>query len=256
MPTPIALSLHAMATRFELVLYGDDPMHLRAAGEEALREIESLDAQLSLYRPESDLTWINAHAYRQPVRVEPQLFDLLRLAGEISAETDGAFDITMTPLLRAWGFVGGTGSLPDPKALEEARAAVGMRHTHLDSEASTIRFDHPHTELDLGAIGKGYAIERAADSLRENGITSALLHGGTSSVCGIGHPPDLSAWRIGVRDPHNPDAFFETVDLLDSALGVSAIHGKSFTVGSRRYGHVIDPRTGQPTGATPLAAVT
>ncbi|HUV03900.1 MAG TPA: FAD:protein FMN transferase [Armatimonadota bacterium] len=255
-PTPVILSLDAMATRFELMLYGDDPIRLRAAGEEALAEVERLETQLSLYRPESELTWINSRGSRGPVKVEPRLFRLLQRCADITARTDGTFDVTITPLIRAWGFAGGPGEVPQPEQLDAARRVVGMRHVQLNAEDFTIRFDQPGIELDLGGVGKGYAIECAANLLRENGITSAFLHGGTSTASAIGTPPNQPAWRVAIRRPTEDDNPLEVVGLRDSSLSVSAVQGKLFSDGIKEYGHVIDPRTGMPVeGALAAAAI-
>jgi thiamine biosynthesis lipoprotein len=251
----VALSLHTMATRFELVLHGDEPARLRAAGEEALREIERLDRQLSFYGPDSEVSWINSHAAETPVKVEPRLFRLLRRCAELSRLTDRAFDITVGPLMRAWGFAGGSGRFPDPRELETARGAVGMQHVVLDEHGFTIRFDRPGVEIDLGAVGKGYAVERAVDILRESGVRSGLIHGGTSTVYGIGAQPDGKPWRIGIKDPREADRQLEVVELADSCLSVSAVHGKSFAHDGRELGHVIDPRTGEPVEGSRSAAV-
>lgn len=252
---PVRLALHAMATRFELALHGDDRARLRSAGEEALREIEALDAQLSLYRPESDISWINAHANHEPVKLEPQLFALLKRAAELSRVTDGAFDITVGPLMRVWGLVGGEGRIPSPSDLEFARAWVGAGHVTLNEADSTVRFEPEGMQIDLGAIGKGNAIERAVEVLKESGVKSALIHGGTSTIYALGAPPDADAWRVAVYDPVTQSAMPEPLDLRDCSLSVSAVHGKSFTRDGREYGHVIDPRTGEPTGAALLAAI-
>src|SRR5262245_57555186 len=157
---PVTLARHAMATRFELVLYGDDPVALRAAGEEALAEVERTEDQLSLYRNTSEIAHLNARASHEPVRVSPPLFQLLERASRLSAGTGGAFDITIGPLVRCWGFMGGTGQMPSPQAVEAARAKVGMNLVQLDATNYTVRFAREGVMLDLGAIGKGYAIER------------------------------------------------------------------------------------------------
>ena len=255
-PIFIALSTYAMATRFELVLHGEDQCHLRAAGEEALEEITGLDDQLSLYRPESELSWVNARAAREPVKVEPRLFRLLQTATRLHAGTDGAFDVTIGPLMRAWGFAGGGGKAPEPEELEAARNVVGMEYVRLNEGDFTVRFERQGVTLDLGAIGKGYAIECAVESLRENQVSSALLHGGTSTACAIGTPPGEAAWRVAIRNPAEQGRKMRTVDLCDSSLSVSAVHGKSFVKDGHKYGHVMDPRAGKPVGSAPLAAVT
>jgi thiamine biosynthesis lipoprotein len=251
----MTLARHAMATRFEIVLCGADEVFLRAVGEEALDEIERLEAQLSFYRDESEISGINARAAREPVPVEPRLFQLLQRAAQLSAETDGAFDVTVAPLMRCWGFVRGTGAMPPPEAIEEARQCVGMNLVQLDEENYTIRFAREGVTLDLGSIGKGYAIERAAQILRDYDVTSALIHGGASSIVAMGCPPDPTSWNIAIRHPLDAEQRLSVVPLCDAALSVSAVHGKMFESEGRRYGHVLDPRSGYPVQSALLCAV-
>lgn len=257
---PVTLARHAMATRFEIVLHGHNPVALRAAAEEALDTIERLENVLSLYRPVSEIAEINARASREPVRVSVPVFRLLEHALRLCEESGGAFDITVGPLMRCWGFVNDAGRVPAGADLEAARARVGWQSVDLDAGNRTVRFAKEGMMLDLGAIGKGYAIDQAAELLREAGVTSGILHGGTSSIHAIGHPPEADAWKVAIRHP--ADALPESggpempvVDLRDEALSVSAVWGRSFQTDDRRFGHVIDPRTGQPAGDAVLAAV-
>jgi FAD:protein FMN transferase len=252
--TGVALGLEAMATRFELILAGADDARLRAAGEEALQEIRRVEAQLSRYRPTSSIAWINAAAGGEPVRVEPRVLALLRRCAELSRLTDGAFDITVGPLLRAWGFVGGSGAAPDPRTLARARDLVGIDRVELDAAAGTVRLARAGMELDLGAIGKGYAIDCAVAVLEEHGVPSALLHGGTSSVHMIGGVPASGPWRVAWRVPGAADRL-RTLTAAQPALSVSAPHGKAFLLGGRLMGHVLDPRTGAPAAAAVSACV-
>jgi thiamine biosynthesis lipoprotein len=251
----VILSLNAMATRFEMALYGPDPRLLRAAGEEALQEIERLEAQLSFYRSDSEIRFLNDHAVRGPVKVEPRLFRFLKKCACLSASTAGAFDITVGPLMRAWRFVNDSGAIPQPDEREAARSLVGTEYVEFDDDAHTVRFSKQGMEIDLGACGKGYAIERAVTLLKENGVASALIQGGTSSAYAIGAPPQGGAWRVRLADPFLAEARPIVVDLIDCALSVSAIHGKFFECDGRRYGHVIDPRSGQVVSASLAAAV-
>lgn len=249
-----------MATRFEFVLHGEDPARLRAAGEEALDEIERVERLLSYYRGDSEVNHLNQRAGLEAVRVTPELFRLLRQAKTLSLETDGAFDLTVAPLLRAWGFTSGSGGLPNAKELADAWACVGMNKVELDEANLTVRFKLPGVKLDFGAFGKGYALERAAELLRAAGVTCALLHGGTSTVCALGSPSGEDFWKIALAHPSeqqtsNPSNPFAVVPLRDESLSVSAVWGKSFTADGRTYGHVIDPRTGEPAQGAVLAAV-
>jgi thiamine biosynthesis lipoprotein len=197
----VTLARNAMATRFEVVLQGEDATRLRAAGEQALNEIERLEGQLSLYRPSSEIARVNAWAAERPVKLSPPVFQLLRQARQLSRETNGAFDITIAPLARCWGFMGEGGRKPTAAEIEEARAKVGMDHLLLDESDCTARFTVAGAMLDLGAIGKGYAIDRAVEVLREAGVTSALLHGGTSTVYGLGSPAEAGNWKVAIDGP-------------------------------------------------------
>jgi FAD:protein FMN transferase len=178
----VSLCLYAMATRFEIVLFGEEETHLQAAGEEALEEIERLDKQLSFYRNDSEITFLNQNAAKGFVKVEPRLFTLLKRCAVLTELTGGAFDVTIAPLMRAWRFVQDKGGVPTQAELQNAMERIGMRQVIFDEQTSSIRYEREGVEIDLGGFGKGYAVQRAIDSLRENGIERALLHGGTSSV--------------------------------------------------------------------------
>lgn len=268
MPQPVRLARHAMATRFEWVLWGQAPERLRAAGEEALDEVDALESALSRYRGSSDIARVNAGAAVGPVRVSPGTFRLLERARSLSEVTDGAFDITVGALLRAWGFVGGTGSRPSPEAVRQARDTSGWHRIRLDASEFSVTFDRPGVELDLGALGKGHALDRALDLLTEAGVAHALLHGGTSSILTRGLAPDGRAWRVGLpgaRDsvleatglvaPPGEPSVTHSVELHDESLSVSAVWGKSFIEGGEELGHVLDPRTGEPVRRARCAAV-
>jgi thiamine biosynthesis lipoprotein len=248
-----------MKTRFEIALHGADAVALRAAGEEALDEIDRLEDRLSLFRPVSEIAHLNARAAREPVRVTPEVLALLRRAKQLHAETDGAFDPTIAPLLDCWGLLDGTGRVPTSEEIAAARACVGMGWVELDERQGTVHFTRDGVCLDLGAIGKGYAIDRAAEILREAGVTSALLHGGTSTVYVLGSPPEGGAWPVAIEGPPAaPGQERQTlavVLLRNESLSVSAVWGKSFTVGGQTFGHVLNPLTGWPASEAVLAAV-
>lgn len=255
MPT-VTLARHAMATRFEVVLHGDNEALLRAAAEEALAEVDRLENQLSLYRSGSEIAQLNARAAQEAVRVSPEVFTLLQHAAQLSAETQGAFDITIAPLVRCWGFMGGGGRMPTPDAVQAARELVGMDKVRFDVRERTIRFSRPGVMLDLGAIGKGYAIGRGLEILRDAGVTSALFHGGTSTVGAIGCPPGADAWLVAVDLPTTDgSARRQKFHLRDVAMSVSAGAGRRFTSQGQTFGHVLDPRTGQPVAHATLAVV-
>ncbi|MEI6342553.1 MAG: FAD:protein FMN transferase [Verrucomicrobiota bacterium] len=251
-PAPVVrVAAEAMATRFEIALHGARPEALRAAAEEALNEVARVERWLSPYLPASCLARIHREAHRRPVAVEPPVFQFLCLVQDLVQATGGAFDPTVGPLLRAWGFHGGDPVAPDPAAIDRAYSLVGWRHVQLDPSARSVWLARPGVEIHPGAIGKGWALDRAAEILRECGVDSALLHGGTSTVVAMGTPPGLPAWRVAL--PGAPDSSMHdaVVDLRDETLSVSAAWGRSI----HGPAHVIDPRTGQPVAAGRLAAV-
>ena len=253
-----------MSTRFEAVLHGLAPERLRPAAEEALDEIQRLDGVLSLYRPETEIAQVNARAHDAPVRVSPEVFALLERARRLWEESGGAFDPTVGPLMRCWGLMQGEGRAPGPAALQAALEQTGMQRVALDPERREVRFERAGMMLDLGALGKGYAVGRAAEILREAGVPAALIHGGTSTVYAYGSQPDGRPWRVSIEFPPEDrallpglerDGALAVVELDGQALSVSGIRGRYFEQDGQVYGHLLDPRTGRPAGAAVLSAV-
>ena len=150
--------------------------------------------------------------------------------------------------MKCWGFFKRQGRIPTGAELNEAMARTGFRHVSLNAGTRAVRFTRPGVELNLGAVGKGYALDRAAELIRtEFGIRSALLHAGGSSVRAVGRPPtDFRGWRVSIRHPHDDRRTLGSVFLDDEALGTSADTYQHFEYNGKRYGHVLDPRTGRP----------
>ena len=253
---PTTGAAEAMATRFEVALHGAPEATLRAAAEEALAEIKRLEGILSLYQPTSEIAHLNQRAALEPVRVSNEVFKLLERCVELSQLTQGAFDITLAPLMKCWRFINDTGAAPTDDAIVEALARTGMQHLQLDAINSTVQFAREGMMLDLGSIGKGYALEQAAALLRENEFANFLIHGGTSTVCAHGTQADGTPWRVAVKHPDENQPPLHIVDLQNESLSVSGIDGKSFIdADGNEQGHVIDPRTGRPSQAAHVAAV-
>jgi thiamine biosynthesis lipoprotein len=222
---------------------------------EVLDLVEKLEAQLSFFRDTSDISQINRHAAQRPVEVEPGLFSILDLALRLHAETGGAFDITSGPLWEVWGFARRAGSMPDPELLAEARTRVGSSWVELDHRQRTVRFLKPGIRLNLGSIGKGYALDCCAQRLHQLGLDHFLIHGGQSSVLAAGVQASTAgdpsstlpgSWIVGLPSPLRPDRRLGEIRLRDRALGTSGSQAQSFWHQGRRYGHILDPRTGLP----------
>ncbi|MEX0587032.1 MAG: FAD:protein FMN transferase [Pirellulales bacterium] len=245
------LARRAMACEFQLLFDpGPRQAHLPAAVA-ALDLIEQLEDKLTVFREHSEVMEINRQAAHEPVPVEARLFELLTLAVELSRQTQGAFDTTSGPLTKVWGFYRRAGSIPEADDLAAALQRVGSKHLRLDAAEQTIRFNRDGMEINLGAIGKGYALDRAAEALTAAGVESFLIHGGRSSVVARGSPSDEAAgWPVGLVHPLRPATRLAEIRLVDRALGTSGSGTQYFRHRGRRYGHLLDPRTGQPAHGT------
>ncbi len=249
-PYLIQLKRRAMACDFELFLNAGQYPHATEVAFEAFDLIEALEAQLTVYRETSEVMQLNRLAASGPQTVEPRLFDLLVQSLRLHHDTAGAFDITSGPLSKVWGFYRRQGSIPEPHALEEAMQRVGSTHLKLDREARTVRFDLPGMELNLGSIGKGYALDRSDELMSAAGIADFLWHGGQSSVLARGRcatqPPGEQGWIVGIRHPMGRDRRLAEIRLHSRALATSGASVQYFRHKGRRYGHILDPRTGWP----------
>jgi thiamine biosynthesis lipoprotein len=226
-----------------------------ACAEEALDEIEELDRRLSLFRRDSFLSFVNRSAFERAVRVDPELFGLFLTCRDVWQESDGAFDITVGRLMQTWGFHEGSTGAAGSTECERQNEPLGFHHVVLDEDACTVRFSTRGMRLDLGGVAKGFALEQAASLLREQGLDRALLHGGTSTVAAIGHPLDQDAWKVGIRMPGNEEQLAARALLCDSALSVSAPHGRTQDRDGKTCGHVMDPASAAPAQEALLAAV-
>jgi FAD:protein FMN transferase len=246
----------AMGSTFTVVLYGSDQKQLEAAADAAFDEVHRLDRLLSNYQPASEWSEVNRTAGVRPVKLSAELFQLLSDCMTYSRQSDGAFDITVGPLMKVWGFYKGEGSLPRAADVTDALTRVGHRHVRLDAAARTIHFDRPGVELDPGGIGKGYAVDRMVDVLKRSGVHIALVSASGSSIYGMGAPPtEPAGWRITIRAPDDPHKTAAEVVLKDMSLSTSGSYEKFFWVEGRTYAHIIDPRTGYPAQGTASVSV-
>lgn len=250
------VSRTAMACRFEITLPQTAQTGVRVASA-ALDEVARLEQQLTVFRADSEVSYINENAAAQAVKVEPALFAVLRLCQELSHLTAGVFDITAGPLSRCWGFLRRQGRIPTTEEIEAARLNVGSEKLLLDAEARTIRFAQPGVEINLGSIGKGYALDRVAEQMRGE-VRTALLSAGSSSIRALGSGERGHGWMVGIRHPRKPDQRLAVLRLRNTALATSGSEEQFFAHEGQRYGHILDPRTGWPAdgvaGVTVVAA--
>jgi FAD:protein FMN transferase len=247
----------SMGCAYTIVVYGHDPARLREAASAALDEVDRIDRLMSHYKNDSELSRVNREAAKSFIKVDPELFDFIAECLRYSRESEGAFDITVGPLMKAWGFFRGEGRMPTEAELSEARSRVGYWRVILNRKDGSIYFDRAGVEIDLGGVAKGYAVDRAVAVLKRYGVTSALLSAGGSTIYALGAPPGKPAWEIEIQDPVEPDKIATRVRLKDRALSVSGSNEKFFELNGARYSHVMDPRTGRPVqGVLSVAVIT
>ena len=252
----ISSSVDVMGTTFTVVAYDESRSRLESAVDQAFEEVRRIDSMLSNYRKDSEWSRVNREAAEQPVAVSRELFRLLAACNGYSRASDGAFDITVGPLLKVWGFYKSSGRLPHRAEIRMALAKTGYKSLILDAEAQTVRFAKPGMEIDPGGIGKGYAIDRMVRVLETAGIRSALISGGGSSIFGLGVPPGMEGWKVKIRDPKSPGKTIEEVLLNNESMSTSGNYVKFFHAGEKLYGHIFDPRTGYPAeGAVSVSVI-
>jgi FAD:protein FMN transferase len=235
----------AMGTGYTIVAYAEDRGRLQSAVAQGLEEARRLDAMLSNYKPDSEWSEINRDAGTHSVHISKEMYDLLGACLDYSRQSEGAFDITVGKLMKVWGFYKGSGHLPHRAEIWGALNSVGYKYLVLE-RGSWVRFAKKDLEIDPGGIGKGYAVDRIAQILKDNGIKHALISGGGSSIYAIGAPPGEKGWKVDIKDPRNPSKSIQSVYLKDESMSTSGAYEKFFNAEGRMYSHIMDPRTGYP----------
>ncbi len=240
---------YLMGTIFEIRGYGKDREATAEAFEAAFDEIRASDELLSHYREDNALARLNREAGARPVAVPRGLYDILALSRHFAEISGGAFDVTAAPLVQLWKSAEQADLPPTGEELQEAVRRVGWRNIELLDDGR-VRFRDAGVQVNFGAIGKGWALDRAVEALRERGIRNAFLSAGTSTVYALGTDREGRGWRIVLRDPLRPDdgeaaAFY----VRDGAVSTSGDYERALVIENQRYSHIIDPRSGLPIGA-------
>ncbi len=250
-PLRIEDSVDAMGATFTVIAYAEDRQQLEDGLEAAFVEVRRLDMMLSNYAPASEWSKVNRLAAERPVPVSQELFDLLSSCVEFGRQSEGSFDITVGPLMRVWGFYKGSGRLPSKAEISQAEASVGYQNIVLDAANRTVSFRKAGVDIDPGGIGKGYAVDKMIEKLKERGIKSALVSAGGSSIYGLGAPPnDTAGWTVRIRHPRKWSETVQELQLKDESLSTSGDYEKFFEAGGKIYSHIMDPRTGYPAEGT------
>ena len=240
-----------MGTRIYVELWADDPGKGDAAIDAVMAEMRRIDDLMSHYKPESQLSQINARAAQEPVQVDKELFDLIKLSTHFSEITEGAFDITYASVGHLYDYPHHV--RPTEEQIKAALPAVNWRNMLFDPVHHTIRFEHEGMRIDLGGIGKGYAVDRGIAILQAHGFQHALVSaGGDSRIIGdrMGRP-----WLIGIRNPDDKQKVVTRIPIVNSAMSTSGDYERFFDEGGVRYHHIIDPHTGHPASKVRSATI-
>lgn len=246
----VRLETRAMACTWQVMLNPGDRSAVMHASD-ALDLVHHLESLMTVYRDDGQLAIVNQQAGHGPTEIDPYLVDVLAQSIELTEQTDGAFDVTSGALVTLWRSCRKQERVPSEPELTEAKRLTGLGQIRLDKEAGTVELAEPGVELNLGAIGKGFALDQAASFLLEQGVDDFLIHGGASSVLAVGVHAG-AGWPVGIKNPLLNDQSMLTVVLGDEAtaagrgLGTSGGNVQYFRLGGRRCGHILDPRTGQP----------
>lgn len=238
-------ALFAMNTRFSMVLAGVDRDRAEALAEAAERELRAQEHTMSRFDAAGPLAALNRRAADQAVAPPAELWEILLLCRDHWRRTAGAFDITLWPLSRLWREHLERGEEPSQGAIAQARGQTGMERLHFDSEARTVRFETPGMSLDLGGFGKGYALDRVADSLRAQGVERAFLSFGESSITVLGAHPHGPDWPVGIADIFEPARAVHTFHLKDASLSSSGTAPFNRMAGLKSLNRIASPIVGQ-----------
>lgn len=233
-----------MGTKFKITVHAADEATAQKATRAAFARIAELDGIMSDYRPSSELMRLCEKSGGDPVKVSDDLFGVLSRAQEVSRLSDGAFDVSVGPLVKLWRRARFQKKLPDADELAKARALVGYQDIVLDAKDRTVRLRKPGMRLDLGGIGKGFAADAAHAVLKRHGISSALVAAG-GDITVSNPPPDSKGWKIGIAPVEDPDRDPKRFVLLaNAAISTSGDAEQFIEIEGKRYSHIVDPRTG------------
>ncbi|MBE6428926.1 MAG: FAD:protein FMN transferase [Planctomycetaceae bacterium] len=239
-------SRKAMASDFVIFTNAGEYENAFDAAVDALDEVSRLEKILSYFIPESEVSCLNEDGPYYPVTLSSEVYQLLRFCRELFEATDGAFDVTTAPLSEVWGFMRRQGRLPTEEERLEAMAKVGTDFIIFDDAETSVQLGREGMKVAFGSIGKGYALDCAAQILELRGLDNYLFHGGLSSLIAHGARRGREDWLVGLHHPLKPTERLMEIPLKDRALGTSGSATQFFWANGHRYGHVLDPRTGFP----------
>jgi FAD:protein FMN transferase len=233
---------YAMGTVFEIVAYGDSAVGASSAVDRALDEVVRLDKVMSNFKPDSDLSRMNREAHFHAVKIPADLYTVMETSLTYSRLSNGEFDVSVGPVVDLWKAALAGGATPTAAEQAQARSCVGYQKIELIAPDQIV-FHSDCMRIDLGSIGKGYAVDRAHAILRSNGIERAYINAGGSTIYGMGTPPDRDGWLVHLRDPSN--RLDPQVKLIDNSVSTSEQSPASTLTGDAP-GHIVVPGSGKP----------
>lgn len=238
--------LKLMGNRFEITVVSDNEKDALTRIDEAVGEISRIEKLLTTFKEDSQTNLINRNAGMAPVKVDREVFDIIKRSKRISEVTQGAFDITYGSVdKKLWNFDKGMTSLPDAETAKNAVHLINYRNVILDEKKCTVFLKEKGMRIGFGGIGKGYAAERAKYILQQKGITSGIVNA-AGDLTAWGNQPDGKEWTIGIADPNSTHHPFSYLSITDMAIATSGNYEKFITINGKKYSHTIDPKTGLP----------
>jgi len=252
-PRPVVYRTQTMGTWASLTIVTPDSAATTDLAYHSLKALHRVDSLMSNWSDASEVARVNREAAREAVTVHPEVANVLGFALQVGAQSGGAFDVTVEPLVRLWGFLGGTPRVPSQEEIDAARALTGLDKIRYNPDDHTVRFAGDGVRVDLGGIAKGYGVDVVADRLRGAGVRDALVDLSGNMVA-IGDAATHPGWTVGVRDPSGQRSHVARIHLFDQAVATSGDYEQFVDADGQRYGHILDPRTGW--SARGLASVT
>ena len=238
-----------MGTMITITAYHENRAVLTTAIDEAFRRIGMVDAHMSTYKDESELSQLNRAKKPGTYTVSDDLWNVLMIADQLYHQTNGVFDVTIKPLLDLWSNAAESNTFPTEEKLEQARARTGWQTIRLHPETQEVEFTRSDTMIVLGGVAKGYAVDVAVDTLQSAGVVNCLVDAGGDIYC-AGVAPEGIPWQIGVRNPFDMDALIDTISVQDQAVVTSGNYERVFSVGEEKFSQIINPLIGYPTKNT------
>ncbi|WP_400073573.1 FAD:protein FMN transferase [Zobellia russellii] len=246
-------TLKLMGNRFDITVVAKDSTEANKNIDLAVAEISRIEDLISSWNPHSQTSKINKNAGKSPVKVSHELYNLIERAIGLSTLTDGAFDISYASMDKIWVFDGSMTQIPDTTAIQSSVAKVGFHNIVLNPENSTIFLKEEGMKIGFGAIGKGYAADKAKALLIETGVAAGIINA-SGDMNTWGKQPNREPWKVAITNPMDKNKVFALLPITQGAVVTSGDYEKFVNFNSKRYSHIIDPRTGFP--STGIISVT